>query len=273
MDATGWPSAAAVVILLASGLFLSTVMATAWWVQRRLHNAGWVDAFWTFGLGTAGGTSAILIGDGPRSLVVAVMIGLWALRLGGHIVSRSRGAAEDSRYVHFRFEWGAAFEPRMFGFLQVQAAAALLLLIPLLCAASAPGPLGWTDGLALVVALIALVGEGLADRQLHAFRADPGNRQRVCDQGLWGWSRHPNYFFEWLHWCAYPLLALAAGWWVAALALIGPAFMYWLLVHVSGIPPLEAQMLRSRGEAYRLYQRRVSGFFPRPSGATGESAP
>lgn len=269
------------VILLAGALFLCTIMVAAWWTQRRLRNAGWVDAFWTFGLGTAGVASAILIGEGPRGLIVAAMIGLWALRLGSHIATRSHGAAEDSRYAHFRVEWGAAFEPRMFAFLQVQAAAALLLLIPLLCAAAGPGPLGWLDGIALTVALVALVGESVADRQLRAFRADPDNRNRICDQGLWGWSRHPNYFFEWLHWCAYPLLALAAGWWPAALALIGPAFMYWLLVHVSGIPPLEAQMLRSRGEAYRLYQRRVSGFFPRPGGkslgasvrTTGESTP
>lgn len=261
----------ALMIALAGGVFLSAVMAAAWWVQRRLRNAGWVDAFWTVGLGAAGVTSALLVGDGPRGLIVAGMIGLWALRLGGHIVNRSRGAAEDSRYANFRIEWGDAFEPRMFVFLQVQAAAALLLLVPLICAASAVGPLGSAGGVALVVALVALVGEGLADRQLHSFRADPGNRGRVCDQGLWGWSRHPNYFFEWLHWCAYPLLALASGWWVAALALIGPAFMYWLLVHVSGIPPLEAQMLHSRGEAYRHYQRRVSGFFPRPARAIGGS--
>jgi steroid 5-alpha reductase family enzyme len=118
------------------------------------------------------------------------------------------------------------------------------------------------------VALVALGGEAVADRQLRGFRTDPGNRNRICDQGLWGWSRHPNYFFEWLHWCAYPLLAIAAGWWPATLALIGPTLMYWLLVHVSGIPPLEAQMLRSRGEAYRDYQRRVSGFFPRAPRAT-----
>lgn len=270
---SGGAVATAGLILLGAGLFLSAVMAAAWWLQRRLGNAGWVDAFWTFGLGGAGVTGAMLIGDGPRWLVVAALIGLWALRLGGHIVARSHGAAEDSRYAHFRIEWGAAFERRMFAFLQVQAAAALLLLVPPLCAAAAPGPLGWLDGLALAVALVALAGEAVADRQLRAFRAAPSRRGLICEQGLWGLSRHPNYFFEWLHWCVYPLLALAGGWWPAALALIGPAFMYWLLVHVSGIPPLEAQMLRSRGDAYRLYQGRVSAFFPRPRRATTASPP
>ena len=254
-------------VLLPAGLFLAAVMAAAWWTQRRLANAGWVDAFWTFGLGSAGVGVALAGGDGPRRLVVAGLIAAWALRLGAHIAARSHGA-EDARYAHFRTEWGAAFERRMFAFLQIQAAAALLLVLPILAAASAPGPLGWLDILAVALALTALAGEALADRQLQAFRADPANRGGICERGLWRWSRHPNYFFEWLHWCAYPLLALAAGWGALALALVGPAFIYWLLVHVSGIPPLEAQMLRSRGEAFRAYQRRVSAFFPLPKGPT-----
>ena len=106
--------------------------------------------------------------------------------------------------------------------------------------------------------LVAIVGEGVADAQLRRFRG------RVCDVGLWGYSRHPNYFFEWLGWLAYPLLAIDAtrfDW--AWLSLSGPAFMYWLLVHVSGIPFLEQHMVRSRGDAYRAYQQRVSAFFPR----------
>jgi len=97
---------------------------------------------------------------------------------------------------------------------------------------------------------------------LQHFRNDPAHHGKVCEAGLWRWSRHPNYFFEWLYWTAYPLLALGSGWFWPAL--VGPALIYWLLVHVSGIPPLEAQMLRSRGDAYRDYQRRVRAFFPLP---------
>jgi steroid 5-alpha reductase family enzyme len=133
-------------------------------------------------------------------------------------------------------------------------------------AARNPRPLSWLDGAALIVLLVAISGEALADRQLRRFRADPANHGRVCDLGLWGWSRHPNYFFEWLVWVAYALLAIDPfggypwGW----LALFAPAFMYWLLVYVSGVPPLEQQMLRSRGEKYREYQARVSAFIPLP---------
>lgn len=251
-------------ILLVATLFLSVVMALAWVAQRVSRNAGWADAFWTLGLGAAGVFVALAAGQGARGILVALLIGGWALRLGVHIVARTRGAAEDSRYAHFRVEWGAGFERRMFAFLQIQAAAAALLLLPVWVAASSPRGLGWPDALAVAVAIAAVLGEGVADRQLQAFRADPRNHGRVCDTGLWAWSRHPNYVFEWLHWWAYPLLAIGAGW--GLLALIGPAFMYWLLVHVSGIPPLEAQMLRSRGDAYRAYQQRVSAFLPLPKG-------
>ena len=104
----------------------------------------------------------------------------------------------------------------------------------------------------------------MADRQLAAFKARPDSHGKVCDAGLWAWSRHPNYFFEWLVWCACPCFAVSAAWPWGWAALLAPAMMYWLLVHVSGIPPLEAAMLRSRGPAYRAYQQRVAAFFPRP---------
>ena len=251
-------------ILAALALF--PAMAFAWWLQRRAGNAGWVDVVWTFSLGLAGVVAVLATGEGARAWLVAALVAAWALRLGLYILGRTRTGPEDARYNHFRREWGTAFQQRMFGFLMIQAAAAALLLLPMVLAATSPRPLGWPDALAVLVLAAAVLGEGVADAQLGRFRANPANHGKVCDAGLWAWSRHPNYFFEWLHWLAYPLFALGAdyGW----LALLGPAFMYWLLVHVSGIPPLEAQMLRSRGDAYRAYQRRVSAFIPLPSGTT-----
>jgi len=109
---------------------------------------------------------------------------------------------------------------------------------------------------------VAVLGEGIADAQLRRFKADPANRGLVCRVGLWGWSRHPNYFFDWLIWCAFVLLALGSPWgWVTV---VSPALMLYFLLRVTGIPATEAHALRSRGAAYVQYQREVSAFVPLP---------
>lgn len=261
------------ILVIAVTAFLSVSMMLAWVIQRRLRNAGMVDVVWTFALGLAGIAYALapvpgVDWPGTRQILVALLAGLWSARLGLHILARARKGAEDTRYAHFRQEWGAAFERRMFGFLQIQAAAAAFLAISMLLAARNPAPLGWRDGAALAIMLIAIGGEALADAQLRRFRAEPSNKGKICDTGLWGLSRHPNYFFEWLGWLAYPLFAISAvhswGW----LALSAPAFMYWLLVYVSGIPPLEAQMARSRGDAWTAYAARTRAFLPLPKGTS-----
>ena len=165
-------------------------------------------------------------------------------------------------------QWGNDAARRMFWFLQSQAAVGIILALSIVLAAQNPNPdLRIQDLIGLVILLAAIVGEAIADRQLRAFKSDPANRNAICDVGLWRWSRHPNYFFEWLSWLAYPIIAIdfaghnPYGW----LALAAPICMYWVLVHVSGIPPLEDHMLRSRGEAFRAYQKRTRAFLPLPS--------
>ena len=96
------------------------------------------------------------------------------------------------------------------------------------------------------------------------FKADSANRGKICETGLWGWSRHPNYFFEWLGWVAFPLIALSGGDLIGLAAFAAPALMYVLLVHMSGVPPLEAHMERTRGAAFDDYRARVNVFFPGP---------
>jgi len=240
------------------GALLSACMAGAWALQRATGNAGWVDSVWSFSTGLAGVLLALLPGISPRGLIVAGLIALWAIRLGSHIAHRSFAGPEDARYAALRRDWGAGFQRRLFWFLQIQALAAALLTLSMGLAAANTAPFPRTqDILGFAVLIVAVVGEGIADAQLRRFKG------RLCDAGLWRYSRHPNYFFEWLGWLAYPLLAIdfshpGSAW----LALSGPAFMYWLLVHVSGIPLLEQHMLRTRGDAYRAYQARVSPFFP-----------
>jgi len=110
----------------------------------------------------------------------------------------------------------------------------------------------------------AILGEALADRQLLRFKSDPDNEGRVCDAGLWAWSRHPNYFFEWAVWLAYPLFAFGGDYPQGWLAWLAPAVMYAVLVHGTGIPPLEEHMSRSRGGAWDAYRQRTSIFLPIP---------
>ncbi|BAM87229.1 hypothetical protein S58_12190 [Bradyrhizobium oligotrophicum S58] len=261
--------------LLALGLALSLLMTMAWLVQQRTGNSGWVDTIWTFSVGLVGAAGAIwpVGGSAPstRQWLVAVLVAVWSLRLGSHVAMRSRGIADDPRYAEFAKQWGAAAPRRMFLFLQQQAWGSVPLVFAMFVAAHAPAPeLRLQDYLGVLVLLLGIAGEGLADAQLKAFRADPANKGKVCDHGLWRWSRHPNYFFEWVCWLSYPVIALSFDnpWGLASL--LAPLLMYWFLVHVTGIPPLEQQMLRSRGDRYRAYQARTSAFFPLPprDGAT-----
>lgn len=259
---------AAVLVMSAA---LSAVMAVAWRVQQRTGNSGWVDTIWTFGLGAIGIAAALapLTQSSPtgRQMIVAVFLLAWALRLGVHIATRTMGISDDPRYAELIRGWVGDARRQMFWLLQKQALVSIPLAVSVFLAAHSPSPdFRLQDLAAIGIMLVALSGEGIADGQLRRFRNNPRNRGRVCDAGLWRWSRHPNYFFEWLGWVSYPLLAIDLssaypwGW----LALAGPACMYWLLAHVSGIPPLEQHMLRSRGDAYRDYQDRTSAFFPTP---------
>ena len=259
-----------IVLVLLSGVALSAAMTAGWWFQRRMGNAGWVDVVWTFALGAVAVTGALVpLPDSgayaPRQIVVAAFGAFWALRLGLHLRQRVLTRPEDARYAGFRRDWGERFQARLFWFLQIQAAAAWPLALAIVLAARnpAPGPRA-TDLVALAVIVAALLGEAIADRQLARFLRGAGAGRRVCDQGLWAWSRHPNYFFEFLGWCAWPVFAFDPAWPAGWLALAAPVLMYWLLVHVSGIPPLEKLMLASRGEAWRVYQSKTSRFLPLP---------
>ena len=256
--------------IAAAAFFMCLAMTGAWAIQRRTGNSGWIDTVWSFAVGAAAFALALFAlpgADGPtaRQYLVAGLVALWAARLGGYIAFRSKGAAEDPRYAWLMNEWGPDAGKRLFSFLQVQAVAGLLLALAVFAAAHNPAPgLNAKDVLGAALFVGALAGAALADEQLRRFRADPANRGKVCDAGLWGYSRHPNYFFEWLGWVAFPVIAISAGYPWGYAAIVAPVLMYALLVHVSGIPPLEAHMLRSRGKTFEAYQHRVNAFFPGP---------
>ena len=270
-----WP-----VTLIAVAIGLSLAMSAAWVIAIRTGRSGWIDATWSFSVGIFGAIAALLpfTPDEPtsRQWLVSALVIFWSFRLGLHIAARTAAdGKDDPRYSELRRQWGESYRSRLFLFLQIQAATAFILALTVMVAARNPSPgLGLSDLIGVVLFIAAVVGEAVSDRQLTAFRRNPANKGNVCDVGLWSLSRHPNYFFEWLGWLAYPVIALnlTDGYLLGLIALAGPVMMYWLLVHVSGIPPLEEHMLRSRGEKFRRYQSRVNAFWPWPSAKGTQSA-
>lgn len=259
-------------LILLGWLVMAMVMAGLWLVQTRRHNAGVVDVAWSFGTGAMGVWFAWgADGDPARRWLIAILAGVWGARLGAHVAKRVFNETEDGRYKKLRQQWGERTQPYLFLFFQIQALWAVMFALPMLVAASNDTPgLRWFDYAGVAVWLISIGGETLADRQLARFRANPDNAGKVCRDGLWRYSRHPNYFFEWLHWWSYVLIGVGAAWWPATLA--GPAVMLLFLFKVTGIPPTEARALESRGDAYREYQRTTSVFFPWPPKTNGATS-
>ena len=260
----------ALVVILTLSLGLCVAMTLGWWLARQPGRSGMMDVVWSYATGAAGAAGALAPAAGAAPLrqdMVALLSIAWGLRLGTHIWWRGRGGHDDPRYLNLRRKWGDSADRQLFVFAQIQALAALALALVVVGAAHNPAPFGqWSDAAGLGLLAIAVIGEAIADAQLAAFRANPENRGKVCEAGLWSLSRHPNYFFEWLAWMAWPVVAIgpAGGWPWAWVTLAGPALMYWLLVHVSGIPMLEAHMRRSRGAVFADSQRRIRAFWPIP---------
>jgi steroid 5-alpha reductase family enzyme len=241
---------------------LAALLMTAGWLWQLKHrNAGIVDVLWTTGIGGGAVLYAALLNGArlPRGLL-GILATLWSLRLALHLARRVFREPEDGRYRQLREHWHG-HQGMMFLMFQFQALLIVSFSIPFLAVARNPVPSAtvWTAA-GLVIWIASVAGESLADRQLARFRADPAHRGRTCRAGLWRYSRHPNYFFEWLHWFTYAALAVGSP--LAWLSLVGPVLMYIFLRWISGIPFTEAQALRTRGEDYRRYQRSTPLLFP-----------
>ena len=239
------------------------VFSLGWKRQQQTKDAGIVDVLWTIFTGW-GGVAILAFGPGDfqQRMPVLLMVSIWTIRVSYYVLQRMRDDGhEDGRYAMLREKWGDRGPKLFFGFFQLQVGFVLMFIIPF--AAIAVAPLNPT--LLWIGFAVWLVGNSLAmlsDRQLAAWRRDPAHKGKTCRSGLWRYSRHPNYFFEWLHWCSYAIIALAApyGW----VALATPAILLFLLIKVTGIPYAEKQALRSRGDDYRAYQAEVSAFIPMP---------
>ncbi len=244
-------------------LIVSAMMTALWLVQRRTGNAGIVDVGWAAGVGILGVFFAVT-SDGhlPRRVLAAVLIGIWSSRLATYILlDRVLSQPEEGRYRTLRASWGKSAARRLFFFFQTQALAAWFFALPILIIAYSPVD-RWSawDAVGVVIWCTSVGNTILADRQLARFKRRPESHGRTCREGWWRYSRHPNYFFEWLHWWSYVAMAVGASYWW--LTLLAPAVMLYFLLKVTGIPPTEAQALASRGEEYRQYQRTTNAFVP-----------
>ncbi|CAN0640975.1 DUF1295 domain-containing protein [Burkholderia cepacia] len=253
--------AVAVALLAFVGLFLS--FTAVWISQLRSRNAGMIDPVWAV---TLGGMAVFVagLGTGPalNRALVATGGGIWGLRLARHLWRRNYRQPEDRRYRQFRLQWGDAAPRNMFWLFQLQALISMLLSVAFFVPAYSPDAPSRSAAVAAVsIWLVAVAGEAAADRQLKRFLAAPGRRDRVCRVGWWRYSRHPNYFFECLHWCAYAALAIGMPW--GWLTLMPPFLMAWLLLRVSGLPLLEAHLVRTR-PGYREYMLTTSALVPWP---------
>lgn len=252
------------ILAAVSGLaIVASTLAVVWAVQLKTRNAGMVDPVWSWSMGFLAVWYAIFgTAEFETRLALGLLGGIWGFRLGTHLYIRNAGKPEDARYAKFRAEWGAKANFNMFWFFQFQAVVAWALSVGFLVVAYRQGD-SPVPVLALAVAiwLIAVIGEAIADLQMERFRGDPSTKGQVMNRGLWRYSRHPNYFFESLHWIAYVPLAIgSAYWWVA---LLPAAMMAWLLLKMSGVPILEAHLVKSR-PGYAEYMRSTSMFIPWP---------
>lgn len=251
--------------LLLVGLVLASVaMAALWALQVRIRDASHVDVAWAALIACAAILYALLAGgDVAHRTLAGALASIWGFRLAGYLyLDRVRGREEDGRYRALRAKWGPRANRNFFWFFQLQALFVAFFSLPFALVALDPdsgfGAAAW---IGVAVWALGNAGTVVADRQLARWRADPANTGKTARAGLWGWSRHPNYFFEWVTWCGVALVATTAprGW----IAWIVPAGLLFLLFRVTGIPTTEAQALRSRDD-YAEYQRTTSVFVPLP---------
>jgi steroid 5-alpha reductase family enzyme len=245
-------------------LAMMLVMVGLWAYQLKHKDGGIADVGWAYGLGGAAIYFAISdSGDESRRLLLAIFAGIWGVRLGTYLLIDRviKAKAEDGRYQAMRKAFGEKTPMRFFIFFQGQALFIAIFAIPFLVVSMNSRTLFvmW-DFMAISIWIVSNAFVWVADKQLARFRMDPANKGEVCQVGLWRYSRHPNYFFEWLHWWSYVFLAIGSQYFLASF--IGPVVMLILLLKVTGIPYTELQALRSRGEKYRAYQNTTSPFFP-----------
>jgi len=252
-------------VMLLNLLAVLAVMGVAWLVHLWRGKVSVVDGFWGPGFAVVAWLTYLLTGGTlERGILLVALVSLWAVRLAAHVTRRNWGKPEDPRYADMRADRPEVFWIRslvtVFG---LQAVLVWILALPLQLgiAASAPPELTWLDLLGLLLWSFGFYWEAVGDEQLYRFKADPANKGRILDTGLWRYTRHPNYFGETVMWWAIFVVAcqVPGGAWTG----ISPLLLTFLLLKVSGVTLTEKKMGERHSEL-AAYKQRVSPFFPRP---------
>lgn len=253
-------------ILTESLLVILLLMTGLWLLSLRLQNASIVDPFW--GVGSIVVSLLVLFRSeawNPRGVLLVGLTAVWGLRLSAYLYLRNSGHGEDRRYRAMREHHGTRFWwVSLLTVFLLQGVILWIVSFPIQAGILNPSHvspyLNWTDGLGVIIWLGGFLCEAAADSQMSHFQADSANAGRVMSQGLWRYSRHPNYFGEACVWWGIYLVACSAG---AGWTLFSPLLMTFLLLRVSGVTLLEKTIVSRRPE-YADYQRRTSAFIPWP---------
>ena len=261
------PNLLPILAILLAIIVALIIMALTYGNAERIDNYSIVDVAWCVNFSLITIVYAIL-SPAPllQRLLMVGLISLWSLRLAWHLHHRIKDKPEEGRYVELRRKWSVdgidAFKKRMWRFYKLQAYSNVVLSLPILVVCGNPRQeLSNLEIAGVIVILLAVLGESTADQQLNRFKADPNHQGKVCEQGLWYYSRHPNYFFEWCFWVGLALISCDVG----IIGIVGPIMalvMLYLLLKVTGIKATEGQTLRSKGAEYERYQQTTSSFIP-----------
>jgi steroid 5-alpha reductase family enzyme len=249
---------------LDAGFLVLSLMVVMWLISLALKNSSIVDIFWGTGFVLIAWLTFLLFPEGylPRKILSVLLVSIWGLRLSIHIFLRNKGKGEDFRYQKWRNEAGPSWWYRsFFKVFLLQGILMWIISLPVVAAQVSPnGPLSILDYFGVAVWIIGFYFEAAGDYQLARFKSNPENKGRVLNNGVWKYSRHPNYFGDAFQWWGFFILALSAGYWWT---LISPVIMTLLLIRVSGVALLE-KTLKETKPGYREYVENTSAFIPMP---------
>jgi steroid 5-alpha reductase family enzyme len=252
-------------VMLGAAGAIAALMITTWLISLVITDVSIVDLIWGLGFVIVAWVSRFL-GDGldARQNLLVALTTVWGLRLSGYLAKRNIGSGEDFRYVKMRERYGQRFRfTSLFIVFGLQGLIMYAVSVPVQWGQTDPTPdLGLVALLGVIVWAVGFAFESVGDYQLARFKARPDSAGQVMDQGLWGWTRHPNYFGDACVWWGLGLIAAETGGWRIA-SFIGPAVMTLFLTRISGRDLLE-KSLKKRRPGYAEYVRTTSGFFPRP---------